>query len=417
MSRRRSGESLLKRFRDKREARRERMLAFQEEYFRTQIRNKVEGSNDKVPARPKRWLFFGLAMVYVVMLANYLFAQWLMTFVYDYWFPEMGHTIGRQLITVVLMLFIFGLMMTLIRVIFDPGRHQLHLFISMMDAMRRMAKGDFSVTLDSNPRHGGQFGVLIKSFNEMASGLSNMEKVRQEFISNVSHEFQSPLTSIGGFARALQSEDLTPETRLHYLRIIETECSRLSKLSDNLLKLTSLESDHHPFEPKSFRLDRQLRQIVLSIEPIWRDKKLEMDVDLPAATIEADEELLSQTWINLLHNAIKFTPEGGTVRIRLTENERHLRIVIEDTGVGIAEQSLPYLFDRFYKVDKARSRVNGGSGLGLSIVRKIVELHGGEVSVHSRPMEGAAFTVVLPKLASSLQAPVQKPGEARSRLT
>jgi len=293
-------------------------------------------------------------------------------------------------------------MMTAIRMIFDPGRRQIYLFIAWIDAMRRMSKGDFSVTLDADPRHLGQLGVLVRSFNEMASELGQMERMRQEFISNVSHEFQSPLTSIGGFARALRNEELTADTRRHYLQIIESESMRLSKLSDNLLKLTSLESNHHPFEAKSYRLDRQIRRVILGCEPQWLAKRLELDVDLDELAIVADEDLLNQVWSNLAHNAIKFTPEGGTISVRLSGSEQHVEVTVTDTGIGVSEADLHHLFERFFKADKARSRSAGGSGLGLSIVKKIVELHHGTVTASSRVGEGTSFRVELPRSAPEM---------------
>jgi len=382
-------------------ARHEQMNALQEEFYRNGAAelNRHPGgriNKRKIPRPPAKWVVAGIAILYSTMLVNYALAHWIMSYVYDHWFPEAVSSVGRQLLTVVVMLFIFGLMMTAIRMIFDPGRKQIYLFIAWIDAMRRISKGDFSVTLDADPRHLGQLGVLVRSFNEMATELGQMEQMRQEFISNVSHEFQSPLTSIGGFARALQNEELTPETRRHYLRIIESESARLSKLSDNLLKLTSLESNHHPFEARSYRLDRQIRRVILGCEPQWQAKRLELDVDLDELSIVADEDLLNQVWSNLVHNAIKFTPEGGTMCIRLSERDNRIEATVTDTGIGVSEADLPHLFERFFKADKARSRSAGGSGLGLSIVKKIVELHHGTVAARSRIGEGTTFCVALP---------------------
>lgn len=389
-------------------ARHEQLHALQEEFYRNGAaelnRHPDRINKRKIPRPPAKWVVAGIAILYSTMLVNYALAHWIMSFAYDRWFPEAGSSVWRQLLTVVVMLFIFGLMMTAIRMIFDPGRKQIYLFIAWIDAMRRMSKGDFSVTLDADPRHLGQLGILVRSFNEMASELGQMERMRQEFISNVSHEFQSPLTSIGGFARALQNEELTPETRRHYLWIIESESARLSKLSDNLLKLTSLESSHHPFESKSYRLDRQIRRVILGCEPQWQAKRLEMDVDLDELTIVADEDLLNQVWSNLVHNAIKFTPEGGTIHVRLCGTEQRVEATVTDTGIGVSEADLPHLFERFFKADKARSRSAGGSGLGLSIVKKIVELHRGSVTACSRIGEGTAFTVTLPAVCRAEDA-------------
>ncbi|MFC5528282.1 sensor histidine kinase [Cohnella yongneupensis] len=375
--------------------------AYYEEILRTHSASGItidKKTKFKLPRPPIRWILFGLTMLYLVMLVNFMLADWIMSLIYDEWFPAYSDTLGRQLLTVVLMMVIFGTIITLVRLIFDPGRHQINLFVVWMAAMRRMAKGDFEVKLDFDPRHTGAMGVLVKNFNQMATALGEMERMRQEFISNVSHEFQSPLTSISGFARALQDDRLPPETRKHYLEIIELESLRLSRLSDNLLKLTSLESKHHPFEPRTYRLDRQIRRIVLSCEPLWQDKNIEIDIDLPPLTIIADEELLDQVWINLLGNSIKFTPAGGTISIRVTTEPSGYRIEIADNGIGIPEEHLPHLFERFYKVDKARTRSGSstGSGLGLSIVRKIVEMHQGSVTASNRTEGGAVMAVRIP---------------------
>ncbi|NGQ96017.1 HAMP domain-containing histidine kinase [Brevibacillus sp. SYP-B805] len=283
------------------------------------------------------------------------------------------------------------------------GHHKrIDFFQKVTSSIRRIGQGDFSVSLDWNKDHPYHpLGELVASINEMAGQLNQMEQMRQEFISNVSHEIQSPLTSISGFARALQNDRLSPAERKHYLEIIETECRRLSKLSDNLLKLTSLESRHHPFEPKSYRLDRQLRSIVLACEPQWREKEIEMDIALAEVTIFADEDLLSQVWTNLIHNAIKFTPNGGTIGIYLEQHGREVTIRISDTGIGIPEEDQSRIFERFYKADKSRNRTNSGSGLGLSIVKKIVEMHNGRIAVRSVPGEGAVFTVTLPARPAS----------------
>ncbi|WP_051775134.1 sensor histidine kinase [Paenibacillus tyrfis] len=269
-------------------------------------------------------------------------------------------------------------------------------FHLMVGTLNRMAKGDFNIKLDADPKRIGPYEPLASGINRMAGELGQIERMRQEFIANVSHEIQSPLTSISGFSRELQNDNVSKEERIEILGIIETESRRLSKLSDNLLKLTSLESDHHPFEPKRYRLDNQLRKIVLACEPQWVAKNLEMDVELDYVTVTADEDTMSQVWLNLLNNDIKFTPEGGVIAIRLQQLDGHAVVTVRDNGCGIAEEDLPFVFDRFFKADKSRSRLSGGSGLGLSIVKKIVDMHQGTITVHSEPGKGATFTVSLP---------------------
>ncbi|WP_223066125.1 sensor histidine kinase [Paenibacillus caui] len=305
--------------------------------------------------------------------------------------------LAQQLITSVAGFMLLG---TLISIVSRFSRKRENdYFQQMIDALKRISRGDFQVYLALPGRgRGGShpFNELVKSVNEMAANLKNMEEMRQEFISNVSHEIQSPLTSIGGFARVLKQEELTREQSLHYLDIIERESARLSKLSENMLRLASLDSEHHPFRPAAYRLDKQLQLLILACEPQWLDKGIEMTVELDEVMIEADADMLSQVWVNVLHNAIKFTPEGGEVSVTLTAGGDQAIVSIKDTGIGISDEDLAHIFERFYKVDRARSLKDGGNGLGLSIIQKIVDIHKGNISVASALGKGTEFIITLP---------------------
>lgn len=273
---------------------------------------------------------------------------------------------------------------------------EMQVFGPIIEALENIAQGNFSTRVgDDLPRH-QMAGKLADTVNKMALQLSEMEEMRQEFISNVSHEIQSPLTSIRGFAEALRRNDLTPEERNHYLKIIEAESQRLSRITDNLLKLASLESKQARFEPKPYRLDKQVRNLILACEPQWTGKKIDMSVDLEPVTITGDEDLLSQVWSNLIHNGIKFTPEGGKISIALCRHDDHLEFKITDNGIGIPDQDREHVFERFYKADKSRRRSTEGSGLGLAIAKKIVEMHRGSIELKSQSRVGTTFTVVLP---------------------
>ena len=240
------------------------------------------------------------------------------------------------------------------------------------------------------------FGKFVEGINHMAIELNQMEQMRQEFISNVSHEIQSPLASISGFAKVLKRSELTPDKRERYLNIIETESLRLAHLSDNLLKLTSIDSDHYPFEARLYRLDQQIRKTILACEPQWIAKSLVLDVSLDEVAIFADEELMNQVWINLINNSIKFTPSGGTLTIDLCQLGETAVVTVDDTGIGISEEDQDFLFERFFKADKSRNRTRGGSGLGLSIVKKIVDMHNGTITVKSKLGEGTRLSISLP---------------------
>ena len=287
------------------------------------------------------------------------------------------------------------LIWVLIGVLMRPKREAM--IWTIIEPIQKIAKGDFSVKIRNEEKYDGEIGVLVKSINDMTDELNTMEKMRQEFVSNVSHEIQSPLTSIKGFARALQDNNLSEEKREHYLTIIETETTRLSKLSQNLLKLTLLESEEYTPERATYRLDQQLKQIVLNSEPLWAEKEIELELDLEKVYVIADQESMSQVWINLIHNSIKFTPSGGTITIQLKEYEKVVEVRIRDSGIGISKEQKQHIFERFYKADSSRNRAYGGSGLGLAIVKKVLDLHQGEIKVESEEGKGTEFIVCIPK--------------------
>jgi two-component system phosphate regulon sensor histidine kinase PhoR len=332
---------------------------------------------------------FGAAAFVLFAILCWTAAYYITSTLYTSLGKQPEHELIRQLINSLLGFFIVFVIMFSIAICTAPKR--MDNFKSIIDAMKRIASGDFKVNLNRHPHN--PFGDIVDGINHMALELNQMEQMRQEFISNVSHEIQSPLTSISGFAKVLQKDLLSREEQIYYLGIIESESMRLSKLSDNLLKLTSLESEHHPFVPKPYRLDIQLRNIVLSCEPQWLEKELEMDISLTETIIEADEDLMSQVWINLIINSIKFTPNGGIIGIHLHKQGHEAFVCISDTGPGIAEEDQTQVFERFYKTDKSRHRNRSGSGLGLAIAKKIVEMHQGTIQLESKPGEGTVMTV------------------------
>lgn len=266
----------------------------------------------------------------------------------------------------------------------------------MTEAATRMSKGDFTVRL--SVKNGDELGELAAGMNRMALSLSQLEIMRQDFVSNVSHEMQSPLTSINGFAEALRSEEVTTSEKNHYINIIKQESTRLSRLSENLLNLASLDSEQHPFHPEPYRLDSQLRDVVLACEPHWLSKRQKVELLMEETIITADKDQLSQVWVNLLVNSMKFTPDEGVISFSLSEQDGFAIVRISDTGIGISEEDSERVFERFYKADASRERSHGGSGLGLSIAQKIVDIHNGTIMLDAKVdgLAGASFTVKLP---------------------
>jgi Signal transduction histidine kinase len=264
----------------------------------------------------------------------------------------------------------------------------------LTNATRRMSKGDFSFELRSKRKD--EIGQLTRSFDSMAKELGTLEKIRQRFVSNVSHEIQSPLTSIKGFTKALKQKKMDEESRLRLLTIIEDETERLSRLGEDLLQLSSLEYEHLQLNLGALRLDEQLRKCVISLEPQWAPKNLRIELELDEIEVHADEDRIYRLWINLLSNAIKFTGPDGEIFVTAKRKGDKAIVLVRDTGSGIPENDLSSIFQPFYKADPSRTSASGGNGIGLSIVKRIVELHHGEIRVTSAPGEGTEFIVTLP---------------------
>ncbi|WP_258729548.1 sensor histidine kinase [Bacillus atrophaeus] len=267
--------------------------------------------------------------------------------------------------------------------------------ITLTQATKQIAKGKYDIQLNVKLRD--EIGELADHFSQMAKSLEQLEAMRQEFVSNVSHEMQSPLASIQGFSQTLQSKKLSEEQRQHYLSIIENESRRMSQLSKQLLTLASLDKEKEILSKNTFDVAAQMKQVLFMIEWNWREKDLTVEMDLPSALIYADEQLLHQVWTNLLVNSIKFTERGGVITIKLMKKENEYHVEIKDTGIGISQNDLPHIFNRFYKADKARNRKEASSGLGLAITKKIIELHNGQIHVESQLGNGTAFHIYLPK--------------------
>ena len=261
-------------------------------------------------------------------------------------------------------------------------------------ATRRIAAGDFNVKL--NIKQQGELGTLARSFEEMTHDLQQLEQLRREFVSNVSHEVQSPLTSISGYALALKQMDITESERSRYLDIIIAEAERMSKMSDSLLKLSLLESQSQQLQPAAFSLDEQIRRVIVALQPQWSARGISFDLHLKHVRLTADHDQINQVWTNLIGNSIKFSRDGGVISVSIRQDMRQVTIRISDTGIGISPEDQKRIFERFFKADRSHSRKYGGSGMGLAIVKQIVLLHQGDIRVESEPGTGTSFIVTLP---------------------
>ena len=262
----------------------------------------------------------------------------------------------------------------------------------LINATTELSKGNFNVRINLNSPD--ELRELSESFNKMAEELGSIEMLRTDFINNFSHEFKTPIVSLKGFAKLLKDDNLSVEERNEYLDIIISESTRLSTLATNVLNLSKIENQKIVTEMKSFDLTESVRRAILLLETNWIKKDLELDINLEEITYYANEELLNQVWLNLIDNAIKFTPEKGKIEINLVAFNDSILLKVKDSGCGMTPEIKKHIFDKFYQGDI--SHVTQGNGLGLTIVEKIIKLHNGTIKVKSEVNKGSIFIVSLP---------------------
>ncbi len=280
-------------------------------------------------------------------------------------------------------------------VVFFFARQMTRPLTAMAQAAGCMARGDFAARA---PEEGGkEIMELSQAFNQMAAQLSTLEQSRRDFVANVSHELRSPITSIQGFAQGMLDGTIPPEQHQQYLQVITDETHRLSKLIASLLNLSRMESEETSLAFSDFDVNELARRVLISRMNAIDEKQLEIDVqfETDACFVHADADQIQQVIINLLDNAIKFTPEKGTITLTTKEEKGHISLRVKDTGVGILPQDAPHIFDRFYKADKAHT-VGKGTGLGLAICARIMERHGQTIRLVSGE-GGAEFEITLEK--------------------
>lgn len=262
----------------------------------------------------------------------------------------------------------------------------------MMDATKKVAEGDFEVRLETQRKD--EIQDLTNNFNHMVKELGETELLQKDFIDNVSHEIKTPINSIQGFAKLLDDVNLSQEERKEYVDIIVEESNRILDLSSNILKLSKLQHQDKITKKEQVDIAEQLRKAVVLLEPKWKEKQIEILVNLQQYYFAGDEELLLQVWTNLLDNAIKFSHPKGRIVIATAKKEDHLMIQMQDNGIGMKPEELEKIYTRFYQVDQSHS--GEGSGLGLAIVKRIVELSKGTIQFTSKEGEGTTVTITLP---------------------
>jgi len=295
--------------------------------------------------------------------------------------------------------FINVIALSLIFTLIDALRRKLTVERSarhIAEAAGKIIAGDFSVRVTPPTRFGidEHFREIVDCFNQMAQELSGVETLRTDFISNVSHEMKTPLAAISNYGILLQEPGLADEERIGYAESITGAARRLDDMVTNILKLNKLENQQIYPNAERFNLGEQLCETLLQYERVWEQKNIAIETDIAEDVfVLADRELLSLIWNNLLSNAFKFTPEGGTVFLSLSASENHAHVQVRDTGCGMSPETGAHIFEKFYQGDP--SRATRGNGLGLALVKRVVEIVHGEIHVESAPGEGATFTVTI----------------------
>lgn len=339
-------------------------------------------------SRAKLWLYF-IGIIFVTMFNAFLLFSGCWFALYKLNIIQIDPRVRH--IPVAMFLMISVLLGTSI-VVF-VGRVIILPLKNIIDAFDELSKGNFSVKV---PVDGGieEIREMSRHFNAMTYDLEHIETLRTDFVANVSHEFKTPIAAIEGYATLLQNPELTPEKHAHYLEIILDNSRRLSTLSSNVLTLSKLENQELIVDKREFRLDEQIRKAILLLETKWESRNIEFDMELPRQMYYGSEPLLTQVWINILDNAIKYSTEGGVISVNIRREQAYLTVTVSDHGEGMTQEVQKHAFEKFYQGD--RSRKTEGNGLGLALVKRIVDLCGGFVTVKSEPGKGTDFSVHLP---------------------
>lgn len=259
-------------------------------------------------------------------------------------------------------------------------------------ASKKVADGDYSTKVCYDGRI-AEIANVFENFNLMTKELNSVEMMRNDFIANVSHEFKTPLSSIVGYMTLLQDSDLPEEERQEYIRRAFFNIEKLNDLTGNILQLSKLENQSLSISCSTYRLDEQIREVLVMLEPKWNEKSLLLDIEMEAVDYTGPQSLLFQVWANLIGNAIKFSMPDGSIRIRLSWSGSEIRVLISDDGIGMDEKTMSHIFEKFYQGDS--SRKEQGNGLGLALCKEILKRADGRIYVDSSLGHGATFLVVL----------------------
>lgn len=324
-------------------------------------------------------------VIIITAAASFMFMTWLVTDVFgvtDTYAAAGYEALGTLVIFTVILV-------PLNTVIY---RRRLKEITTLSDSISAVAKGDYSTRIDCSK--GGQMTPIYEDFNKMCAELASVQILRNDFINSYSHEFKTPIASINGFASLLLEKEMTDMERRQYLEIIVEESARLSKLASNTILLSKISAQQIVTDTETYDLSEQIRQCSIILSKSWLDKKIEFSGEFPPAVFTGNKELMQHLWLNILGNAIKYTPTGGEIIVEVIPQNGSITVWINDTGEGMSKETLGHLFDPYFQGDA--SHASQGLGLGLSIAKRIVELCNGTITAQSELGTGSRFIITLP---------------------
>lgn len=339
----------------------------------------------KLSAKIFPQIFVPFLILIIAALASFFIMSWLVADVFGIQHTYMAA--GYEILGTLIVLIIIASPM--IAVLYRVRAKEVK---TLSEAIKSVAAGDYATRISTKRRK--HITPIYASFNKMCAELESVQMLRNDFINSYSHEFKTPIASINGFASLLLEKDLPPEEQRQYLEIIVDESARLSKLATNTILLSKLSSQQIVTNSEQYDLSEQIRQCSIILSPKWLEKKITFNGEFSNVLYYGNKEMIQHLWLNLLDNAIKYTPVGGEVNVEVTSSEKSVVVAISDTGIGISDDIKKYLFDPYFQGDTSHSQQ--GLGLGLAIAKRIVELCGGEITAQSELSVGTTFTVTLP---------------------
>lgn len=336
----------------------------------------------------KMWFYFTLIVIGILVVSLFI----MLTLVYIFYGSELKSFNTEASKYLVIPFLLTGILIGTLISVFVSKR-----FLSPIDrinnAFSKVSKGDFDVRLPSESKI-REISQMNRSFNSMVKELSSIETLRSDFITNVSHEFKTPIAAIDGYATLLENPEISEKERAEYTEKILSNSKKLVSLSENILYLSRIENRNFIDETAPYRLDEQIRKELLLLEPVWSKKNITFDISLPKTTYVGNESLLRHVWHNLFTNAIKYSDENGEIKVSSYEKDKKIVVSVSDNGIGMSEEVKKHIFEKFYQGDTAHK--SEGNGLGLTIVKRILDIEGGEISAESELGKGSVFTVILP---------------------